>query len=66
MCSLKRRLDRLEKKLNCEDKEHIVLVGDQNSDWEKLKEECIKKNGIDPENIGRIVQLIDRFGPQSE
>ena len=66
MCSLKRRVDSLDKKLNCEDHELIILVGDTNTDWEKLKGEYIKKNGIDPENIGRIVQLIDKFGPQSE
>ena len=66
MCSLKRRFDRLERELNCEDKELIILVGDKNVDWEKLKGEYIKKNGIDPENIGTIVRLIDRFGPKPE
>ena len=66
MCSLKRRFDRLERELSCEDKDYIVLVGDRNADWEKLEEEYIKQHGIDPENIGTIVRLIDRFGPKPE
>ena len=66
MCSLKRRFDRLERELNCEDKDYIVLVGDRNADWEKLEEEYIKQHGIDPENIDLTVRLIDRFGPKPE
>jgi len=63
MCSLKRRVDSLEKKLNLEPKKTITIVGDVNSDWEKLKEEYIQKNGINPEDIGLTVCIIDRFGP---
>ena len=66
MYSLKRRVDRLEKELNCEAKGFIVLSGDSNSDWGKLKEEYIKQHNIDPENIGTVVRVIDKFVPEPE